>query len=210
MDKPCLYGKAKREIGKKKNTQNKLMRGKKKKKIGRRAFKRREKQIKVGARLEPAAHWQHSRLRSCWWKSSVPCLGCSKKQNTVSLLVILPLLSSRPHKQEEGLSCQTQACVCSNAKGCRACLPCHTCVHTPVRPGAQRLGSSEPDRTCQAPCGCGGSSLRGDARALATMASSFLSMREKEVGGLGMEEKGRVEGCNAWLEKFRGVQRQAR
>lgn len=75
----------------------------------------------------------------------------------------------------------------------------HTCEH----------------RAWAAPCapdlpwGCGGSPFRGDARASATMARSFLPVREEEVGGLGMEEKGRAEGCNAWLEKFRGVQRRA-
>lgn len=134
--------------------------------------------------------------------------GLRKKNEIVSL----PCYSASAFlpAPQEGLGCQTEACVFSNAEGCRACLPCHTRVHTPACPGAQRLGSSELDRTCRAPWGCRGSPLRGGARALSTMARSFLPMREKEVGGLRMEEKGRVEGCNAWLEKFRGVQRRAR
>lgn len=178
----------------------------------RRAFKRREKQIKAGARLEPAASCQHSRLRSCWWKLSVPCLGClKKKKNTASLpcysaSAFLPAPQAGGGTRLPNAGLRLQQC-----QGCRACPALsHVCVHTPVRPRAPRSGSSEPERTCQQRCGRRGSPLRGDARALATVARSFPPMREEEVGGLGMEEKGRVEGCNAWLEKFRGVQRRAR
>lgn len=133
----------------------------------------------------------------------MPCLGCLKKYSVPPLLICL-CFPPGPTSRRRDSAAKLRLVFAAVARDAERVLPFHTSVCTPVSTELGQLRAAP-----HLPWGCGGSLLQGDARASATMARSFLPMREEEVGGLGMEEKGRAEGCNAWLEKFRGVQRRA-
>lgn len=128
--------------------------------------------------------------------------GLLKKIQCPSL-VILPLLSSRPHKQEEGLGCQKQACgiVFAAMPGdAEHVLPCHTRVCAQEH---QPWAGPDPPGSL----GCRGGQMPGHWQ---PWHDPFCRCESRRWEGWGWRRKGRVEGCNAWLEKFRGVQRRAR